>query len=232
MITEVPFDYTVVRSRRRRTVSLTVDKGCVKVRVPALTDSQWIERWVKSQVGWVLPRLERQVDALERFRVRIEQGAPIMLRGQNLRLHWRRAKRSEVIEIEDRLEVLLSSRISRPEPEAVEQLLKRWLSQQARSELCERCFALGERVGMRPVSVDVRDYRRKWGQCTSRGEITLNWRLIHLPLPLQEYVMIHELCHLQELNHGPSFWRLVKKFCPDYRELRDVMALKYPYLIW
>ncbi|HPP47199.1 MAG TPA: M48 family metallopeptidase, partial [Accumulibacter sp.] len=60
----------------------------------------------------------------------------------------------------------------------------------------------------------------RWGSCSAQGVIRLNWRLLHLPLPLIDYVLIHELAHLLEMNHGPRFWAIVATACPDYQALR------------
>ena len=62
--------------------------------------------------------------------------------------------------------------------------------------------------------------RTRWGSCSRRTGIRLNWRLIHFPLPIVDYVVIHELAHLREMNHGPRFWAIVATLCPDYREQR------------
>jgi len=65
--------------------------------------------------------------------------------------------------------------------------------------------------------------RSLWGSCSSTGNITLNKRLIHCPLAVVEYVVIHELVHLREANHSERFWNIVKEFCPEYQSLRKVL---------
>lgn len=65
--------------------------------------------------------------------------------------------------------------------------------------------------------------RCNWGSCTARNDILLNWRLIHFPLNVLDYVVIHELAHLRERNHSARFWSVVKMYCPEYRELRKIL---------
>jgi len=75
------------------------------------------------------------------------------------------------------------------------------------------------------TSVSVRNQSTRWGSCSSRGHLSFNYRVLFLPERLGDYVIVHELCHLQEMNHSPRFWSLVAKVFPDYRELRRQMRL-------
>ncbi|WP_432695777.1 M48 family metallopeptidase [Marinobacterium sp. YM272] len=228
----LPFDYRVVRSRKRRTASLMIDKGRVEVRVPALADESWIESWVRSKADWVLPRLQQQTDALEERAIRIEMDGRFFLQGQAYRLRWKRGPSSGVEIRDDLVEVTLSTRISRPEKEAVAERLQRWLVREAQEKLARRCRELGREIGLEPREVRVKNYRRKWGQCDTNRVITLNWRILHLKPELQDYILVHELCHLAEMNHGPAFWRRVAARCPDYRLYRRSLMEAYPFLIW
>ncbi|GGB95339.1 hypothetical protein GCM10011352_21780 [Marinobacterium zhoushanense] len=232
MAAELPFSYQVVRSRRRRTASLMVDMGRVEVRVPALADAGWVESWVRSKADWIVPRLETQTQALERHAVVIEQGGRIALEGLAYTLGWCRGATSEVAIADRHLQLTLSSRVRRDETDAARDLLKQWMVKRAGQRLVARCGELGEQCGLTPSSVQIRDYRRKWGQCNARGEIALNWRLLHLPPEQRDYVLIHELCHLAEMNHGRGFWALVARHCPDYRQYRSALSTAYPYLMW
>jgi predicted metal-dependent hydrolase len=64
--------------------------------------------------------------------------------------------------------------------------------------------------------VTVRSQRTRWGSCSRRGTISLNWRLIQTPAFVQDYIHLHELAHLIEMNHSEKFWRQVERLCPDY----------------
>ena len=73
-------------------------------------------------------------------------------------------------------------------------------------------------LGVSYSRLTLRDQRSRWGSCSSRGALSFNWRLVLAPHDVLDYVVVHEVCHLLELNHGPAFWRLLEKRRPSYRE--------------
>lgn len=86
------------------------------------------------------------------------------------------------------------------------------------------------KLGVKASRVQFRQMRRKWGSCSSRGTVTLNRALTWLPFHLAEYVVVHELVHLRELNHGKGFHALMKKHLPDYKEREKEMHANYSTL--
>ena len=134
------------------------------------------------------------------------------------------------------LRVTLPSRGSKREAQAFVERSAQWIAQQrerasarpavvhrdeaalrtrAASELPAMLMALAQQHGITVNGVSIRNQRSRWGACSSRGSITLNWRLILVPDFVREYVMIHELMHRRELNHSQRFWRHVAMACPQ-----------------
>ncbi len=103
-----------------------------------------------------------------------------------------------------------------PRPVANESALRA----QAVADLPPALLTLAERHGISVTRVSIRNQRSRWGACSARGSITLNWRLILVPDFVREYVMLHELMHRRELNHSRRFWKLVAGVCPRYQEAR------------
>ena len=90
---------------------------------------------------------------------------------------------------------------------------------QAKAELPPRLAALAAQHGFQYKRVFIKNNRTNWGSCSSLGNINLNLRLVSLPKELQDYVMLHELCHLKYLNHSPQFHALLESVCPGHRAL-------------
>jgi predicted metal-dependent hydrolase len=90
----------------------------------------------------------------------------------------------------------------------------------ARRELPARLLELAAVHELTVSRISVRNQRWRWGSCSRRGHICLNWRLVTMPDWVRDYVIIHELMHLKRLDHSPAFWSLVAAACPRYREAR------------
>jgi predicted metal-dependent hydrolase len=76
-------------------------------------------------------------------------------------------------------------------------------------------------LGVTYSRITMRNQRSRWGSCSSNGALSFNWRLVLAPHDVLDYVVVHEVCHLVELNHGPAFWRLVEKRRPAYAESKQ-----------
>jgi predicted metal-dependent hydrolase len=77
---------------------------------------------------------------------------------------------------------------------------------------------------MNKATEAIEDFRTKWGSCSKNGDIAYNWKIIMASNNLVDYVVIHELCHLKELNHSPKFWKLLDRYKPDWRECKLKLA--------
>lgn len=97
------------------------------------------------------------------------------------------------------------------------------LLQQARRDLTERVAHWAPRLQVQPARLRLSSARTRWGSASSRGTISLNWRLLILPEPLRDYVVVHELAHLREMHHGPAFWALVASVLPDHAARRAAL---------
>lgn len=85
----------------------------------------------------------------------------------------------------------------------------------------ERLEHFNKHYGFRWRNVTIKNTKSRWGSCSKLQNINFNYRIIFLPPHLADYLVVHELCHLGELNHSPAFWRLVEKTIPNYRDLRN-----------
>jgi predicted metal-dependent hydrolase len=99
--------------------------------------------------------------------------------------------------------------------------LENHLQNLAKTELVVRAQELAREHHLEVKRVAVRNQKSRWGSCSHNGTISLNWRLIQLPAAVRDYIIVHELMHLRELNHSPRFWAQVEKVCPNYRSAEN-----------
>lgn len=104
------------------------------------------------------------------------------------------------------------------DPDDVRAAIERDLRVFAAERLVPRLRELASALQVSFTKVTIRNQRSRWGSCSRVGAIALNFRLVQMPPPVSDYVLIHELMHIGQQNHGPSFWRLVERACPTFRE--------------
>jgi hypothetical protein len=102
-------------------------------------------------------------------------------------------------------------------------VLQRWLVERARQTLGPALLALADELGFTCNGYAIRGQKTRWGSCSSKKVINLNWRLLFLPPEQVRYLMVHELCHTVHLNHSSRFWTLVEAKQPDYKVLDAAM---------
>jgi predicted metal-dependent hydrolase len=109
--------------------------------------------------------------------------------------------------------------------EKIKQALKRFYYRQCKALVERRIQSYQSNFKIKPRSIRISDSNRTWGTCDSNLQLTFNWKLAMAPLKVIDYVVVHEMCHMVHLNHDRSFWRLVGKIIPDYKELENWLAL-------
>jgi predicted metal-dependent hydrolase len=104
------------------------------------------------------------------------------------------------------------------------------LRARAATELPAALHARAAGLGLSVAGVSIRNQRSRWGSCARDGRITLNWRLLAMPDWVRDYVIVHELMHLERMDHSPAYWRLVEAACPEYRKARHWLKVHGPGL--
>jgi predicted metal-dependent hydrolase len=96
--------------------------------------------------------------------------------------------------------------------------LERWYRRAARIEISRRLDRACEIAGTSYSKLTIRAQRTRWASCSRSGAMSFNWRLLLAPEPVLDYVVWHEVCHLEVMDHSPRFWRLLAQRCPEYKE--------------
>ncbi len=195
----------VLRLRHDKTVMVTIPRGGTR---------KFARQFVASRKRW----LEKQWRILEGQRTPpqvLRPGMEILLRGQSVTLEVRR--QGEDWELQFGPE---HTPLADPEGN-LRPALEQHLRNLARTQLARRVEELARQQASCVKHIVVRNQRSRWGSCSCNGTVSLNWRLIQLPDPVRDYIIIHELTHLRLLNHSPRFWREVERACPDYRAAEE-----------
>jgi hypothetical protein len=100
-------------------------------------------------------------------------------------------------------------------------ILESWYRREAEKLIRKRVGELSRLLGVRYGRLTIRGAKTRWGSCSQKGNLNFNWKLLMVPDPIIDYVIIHELAHLKEMNHSRKFWHLVGQYCPQWRRYRQ-----------
>jgi predicted metal-dependent hydrolase len=210
LVGEIP--YTVRRSGRARRVRVNVHAHTgVEVVLPARAPERAAAAAVRELRPWIERRLDEAQEVLARIAARAGSvpylGAPLQL------VH--EAGRTRVHRRGERLLV--------PAGDA-RAALERFYRRSARAEIAPRLDRAAALTGSSYRDLSIRGQRTRWASCSADGRMSFNWRLLLAPERVLDYVVWHEVCHLEILDHSPRFWALLERRWPGYREDRDWLS--------
>lgn len=201
-----------IERSNRKTLSLAVMKdGNIVVKAPLRVKDEVIMHFVEDKQNWIKEKLfivnqtRTKYDDVVKYK-------KFMLYGNKYSLVLADVKK---IETNDNFEIVMPKKI---EHDKILKNLKLWYKKIAKQILSDRLAFLESRVKLKSSALKIGDSRGRWGSCNSKGVICFNWRVIMLPPAIIDYVIVHDLCHLVEMNHSKNFWKLVENFLPKAME--------------
>jgi len=207
-------EYTLKRSRRRRSITFTIDEDGLRVGAPWRATQRHIESLLGSHALWIDRKLA-EWQARRRRPFIWEAGTSIMMLGEPLTLAWDPARLLTGRD-GDRLCVAADTR----DPTVLAARVVAWLRDAAQAWFEQRAACYAPALEVQVAAIRLSNAKTRWGTCHPDGRVHLNWRLIQMPPALIDYVVVHELAHLREPNHSPRFWRWVASILPDYEQRR------------
>ncbi len=207
-------------SARGITLSVNHSRGLVATVSPRTPPGELTAFLLKKE-KWILGKLDYYADfpKPERIEVLAEAGAAkarFLGAEYAVRALPSNSPRLKVELDEARKEI----RVFVSSPRLVRRALVAWYRKQAERVFAARVALYAGDVGVRVERIFIRSARTNWGTCSSKRNLGFNWRLVLAPLDIVDYVVVHELAHLRELNHSKDFWRIVQRYCPDFKQRR------------
>jgi predicted metal-dependent hydrolase len=221
LVAPIPFEFTLVRSARRRSLSIEIAQAQVVVRAPHFVAKADIEKFVREKSLWVQQKLaqqEQQISDLPSYT--FMNGTSVPYLGSPLELVVHKQPKADVVRYGEKLLVILTSRSRLPDEQQTKRLVSQWYQEQALKLLQAKTDAAVIRLGTRYTGITLKATRSKWGHCTAQGAIQYNWQILLAPEPIVDYLVAHEVSHLLHHNHSPAFWAVVARLCPDYKKCR------------
>lgn len=224
-------DFSIQRSsRRRKTVAIVVDpEQGVLLKAPAHVDQDTLKAIALDKGRWITQKIkgheEMQIEVASRELV---SGESIRYLGRNYILKiipdklltgtgFCRLKGKS-------LEIYVPQHFKRAQRDiTIQNAIRHWYKEKADQYLSARVSFYAERMGLSYGQIMIREQKKRWASCDSRGNLRFNWQIIMAPPSLIDYVVVHELCHIRIRNHSKAFWNLLKSTLPDYKERKEVL---------
>lgn len=217
---EIP--YLLKRSPKRRTIGLRIDHRGLTVNAPQRAADSRLEQVLRERSGWLFDKL-REWQERQPASFNCADGETLLFLGSELVLRLMEGgPRAQPRLLED--DTLVVEVPVTDDTAVVRRKLEQWYRTEARRHFVQRLEHYADRMGLEVRNVALSGARTRWGSCNSRGDIRLSWRLIQAPISQIDYVVVHELAHIRELNHSPRFWAIVEETLPHYAAAQ--LALK------
>lgn len=214
--------YTLKRSSKRRSIGLQINEQGLIVSMPLRASETWLHSVLQEKAHWIIGKLQNWQSRQAPIQ-KWAEGETILFRGESFTLRvvsgLVRAT-PHITETE-----LLIPVYDTTDQRVIFRKILHWYKREAEQVFKECIDHYAPLMNVTPKEIKLTSAKTQWGSCTAEGVVRLNWQLVTMPLHLIDYVVVHELAHLHEMNHSAAFWRVVEGACPDYltvrKELRE-----------
>ncbi|ELH0894519.1 M48 family metallopeptidase [Vibrio fluvialis] len=213
------FSALVIRTSRKKSATIKVEEGVVSVVVPEALPTEKIHQLVDSKHSWIIEKLAIHAEAVPPSEKEYVSGESFPYLGRNYRL--------KVLTGDLEPTKLMNGRITItvPEPNSQSHYIRRalinWYKRNAEKKIREKVERYAKQVGVNTGVVRIKEFKSRWGSCTTYGDLEFNWLIVLAPNRIVDYVVVHELCHLIHHDHSTRFWKEVERVMPDYQECKE-----------
>lgn len=203
----------IIHSRRKSIAIIVQSDGRLLIRAPLRLSNARIREFVLSKTDWIL---KQQAKAAKR------KAPAHTYIGGDIFLYLGRKFPLEIVD-DSREKLILKDRfrLRRSDQHQARQVFLNWYKKQARQVITDRVNFFAKKHAFSFSRIRLSSARTRWGSCNSRGTLSFTWRLVMAPIEIIDYVVLHELVHLEIQNHSAAFWKKVLEYMPDYKKRRS-----------
>jgi hypothetical protein len=219
--------------RKRKSMTIVVEApDKVTAIVPIRTSQAVILEKVQAKAPWIIKKLEYFKNVQPTYTAReFVDGELFLYMGEHYQLQVEQdisLGRPEVKLTKERLCVCAPT----ADKNTIETALEAWYRERAKEIILERVNYYQDKIPKVPNRIVIKGQKKRWGSCSSKGNLNFNWRVVMAPLAVMDYIVVHEMCHLVHLNHSKEFWNLVAQMLPDYKNRQKWFKINGVSLSW
>ena len=233
-LNNIYLEVNIVKMNRKTMAIHLSEDDIVIVKAPKGISDKIVMDFVHSKKDWIYERYIRRQQE-EATRIRFCQGSKIAFAGDYLSISLVvkesiRGKHLVKYNPISKELTIFSKNINLQEEELIREVVRRWYIQEARTAIEEKAKYYANIFGVTYEKISIKEQKSVWGSCSGKRNLNFNFKLIMMPEEILDYVVIHELAHLLEMNHSPRFWIRVESLCPNYRYYKDWLKVEgYKY---
>jgi len=205
----------IKRTNRKKTISISIRNETVTLLSPKLISKNYLYNILLKKKNWIAKKLDDQKKRPKSLKNKFVKGEAFLKFGKKKTLIFRKSSLEEVIEKENSIEVHCLSETS------IKKKLECWLKIEAESYINSKLESYKNIMKVDYDNFKVKSFKRRLGSCSNNKKLSFNWKIVMMPKEVVNYIIIHELSHLIHFNHSKSFWKLVARFCPDYKKQKE-----------
>jgi predicted metal-dependent hydrolase len=216
------FEVKIKRTDRKKTAEIQVlPEKTIEVTIPNNFSEERVEKLLAKKRTWIISKIKEVNERPNARKKEFVSGESFMLFGKTYRLKIMTEGVGVVSVQSDRILVMLPKGLDKEEKAVVaKEMLLKWYWDQAEKKFKSRLEFYSKKLGLEYSGFSVKDFKSRWGSCLPSGHISLNWRLVKTPTSIIDYVIVHELIHLEVKGHGDEFWEKVGHVLRDYKDRR------------
>jgi len=225
---DIVFEYEVKYSNRKSIEIRIEANGIVKLKVPKVTSDDYIMKVLEKKEEWIEEKVAYMLSSALPQRKYIS-GELVYFKGDKitLKITKRKCERARISFVDDELVMIVPDDYT---SEHMKEVLVFYYKKLLKQVVLERIKVYENSFSVKPLKVSVRDQKTRWGSCSSSRTLSFNYRLLMAPLHVIDYIVVHEMSHLEHMNHSKSFWKKVHEVMPTYRQAEDFLKQRGRYL--
>ncbi len=209
LVNDSVLPYQIRFSRKAKYLQLRINSNSLELIIPNRYSIHDGEKFLNSKIDWIKKYSAKIKSEENKYcffgeEIKIQQSYDLFIKRPLIRFENN----------------ILTVRLPKDSNYKSDEIYFTFLKKRAKEYLPERIDLLSKKIGIVFNKIGIRGQKTRWGSCSSKGKLSFNFKLMKFRSEVIDYVIIHELCHLKEMNHSKKFWNLVEKFCPDYKRLR------------
>lgn len=212
----------VIERKRIKNYYISIKNGIVTVKVPMRTSQENIEEVLLKRAEWILENVEQQKKKRKKPHEYLEgETFKVLAKDVILNISYQKTKKPKLKFSCKKFCVTLPEEYREDSKAKVQKLIDDFYTDFAEKEIGKAMQKMKTKVGIEPNQYKIKNLKSTWGNCSTAGNISINKNVVMYSKHAIEYVCLHELCHLQNMNHSVEFWNMVEAYMPDYKKAEN-----------